>query len=624
MPASIRKNQRFTARLRAVPNNPGVYIMKDSEGEVLYVGKAANLKTRIRSYFAKSSGLPTRIQKLVATLNDFEFILTESDQEAVILECNLIKQYRPSFNIRLKDDKTYPFIKIDTKEAFPRVYVTRNPLDDGAKYFGPFASARSVHQTLSLLKKLFPYRSCTKNITGNEDRACLDYHIHRCVGPCIGAVGPEQYADVIEQVVLFLEGNTDQVTKAISRKMIQSANQLEFERAAVLRDQLSDIEKLGQGQRVLDLDSDHMDVVAAHGFLNETWVEIFFVRYGKVIGRDNFIMAGTQDCDFPTIFTAFIQQFYAVNPYIPPTILLQSEIQDHDLLESWLKSKKGSNVSLKVPRRGKKKRLVEMVRENAISGVEQLQLSRIDGDHIEDALEELQEALNLPTCPRRIECYDISNTQGSNAVGSMVVFENGQPKPSNYRKFKIDSIDGPNDYLMLREVLTRRFKRASGQNGKQIRQRQSATDSREQVWTTLPDLVVIDGGKGQLSTAVQVLLDLGVEGVPLSSLAKQNEELFRPEFAEPIVLAASSPALMLLQRARDEAHRFAITYHRQRRSKQSLKSALDSIDGIGPKRRMMLFRTFGSMDGIRAATVEELASVPGMTLSVAKHLKNYL
>ena len=618
----------FSELLRAVPTRPGVYLMRDAAGDILYVGKAASLRHRLRSYFARGSNLEPKIRNMVSRVADFEFILTESESEALILECNLIKQHKPPYNARLKDDKSYPFIKIDTAEDFPQVYITRNVSNDGARYFGPFASAHSVRRTLALLKKLFPYRSCTKTITGTDPRPCLDFYIHRCIGPCIGAVDKQQYAEVIDQVVMFLEGKTGRVAKDIAQRMRQAADDLEFERAAVLRDQHRAIEKVHEGQKVLHLTSENMDVMAVAPSTAEAWVEVFFIRQGKLIGRDNFIMAGTEDDAPGKILAAFVEQFYNASPYVPPRVLVQHPLDDIDAIGPWLEQKRGGKVAVHVPRRGEKRRLVEMVAENAVEGLEQLRVRQVERGDMVAAMTELQEALSLPRMPRRIECYDISNIQGTSPVGSMVVFEDGKPRTAHYRRFKVKTVEGVDDYSMMREVLTRRFKRlakekveaASNGDGTPAGSRKSGDDA----WRTVPDLVLIDGGKGHLWAALQVFLELGAEGIPLASLAKENEELFVPQTPEAIVLPRTSQALFLVQRARDEAHRFAITFHRQRRSKRTVASALDGVPGVGPKRRRMLLRRFGSVKGIREAAIEDLAAVPGMTVRLATALKDYL
>lgn len=616
MPTTSVATQDFSQRLRATPTKPGVYIMRDAAGEVLYVGKAASLRHRLRSYFAAGARLERKVRNMVARVSDYEFILTESESEALILECNLIKEHKPPYNVRLKDDKSYPFIKIDTTEEFPQVYITRKVANDGAKYFGPFASAYSVRRTLALLKKLFPYRSCTKVITGNDPRPCLDFYIHRCIGPCIGAVDQMQYTEVIDQVVMFLEGKTTAVARDIEKRMRQAAEALEFERASVLRDQHRAIEKVNEGQKVLHLTSENADVIALAPAATEAWVEVFFVRQGKMVGRDNFIMAGTEDNTPGGILAAFVEQFYNASPYVPPRILVQHPLEDMDVIGPWLEQKRQGKVQIHVPQRGEKRRLVEMVAENAVEGLEQLRVRQAETGDMEAAVDELQEALNLPKPPQRIECYDISNIQGTNSVGSMVVFEDGKPNTAHYRRFKIKTIEGIDDYSMMREVLTRRFKRlAKSENG---------DEAAEDAWQIVPDLVLIDGGKGHLGAALQVFLELGVEWIPLASLAKENEELFVPQTPEPIVLPRTSQALFLVQRARDEAHRFAITYHRQRRSKSAVVSALDGVPGIGPKRRRLLIRKFGSARGVREAAVEDLAAVPGMTVKLATRLKEYL
>ena len=601
--------------------------MRSESSEVLYVGKAASLRSRVSSYFAPSANLPRKIAKMVGRVADYEYIVTESEQEALILECNLIKEHQPPYNARLKDDKSYPFIKINMAEDFPQVYITRRVSKDGSRYFGPFANAGSVRRTLNLLKKLFPYRSCTKTITGDEDRPCLDFHIHRCVGPCIGAVDKQEYAEVIDQVVLFLEGKTNKVVGSIKKRMLDAADSLEFERAAALRDQLLAIEKVNEGQKVLHLTSENLDVIAASPGSREAWVEVFFIRQGKLIGRDNFLMTGTQDDEPPKILTAFVKQFYDATPYVPPKILVQHPIEEADAVETWLREKRNGSVRVYTPRRGEKRRLVAMVAENAEQGFEQLRLKQMSDSAATDAaMSELQEALSLPYPPRRIECYDISNIQGSNAVGSMVVFEDGKPRKAHYRRFQIKSVEGVDDYSMMREMLTRRFKRLS-----QTKRAASADakpdarpNSKNASWGIQPDLALIDGGKGHLGAALQVFLELGINDIPLASLAKENEELFTPQMSEGVMLPRNSQGLYLVQRARDEAHRFAVTFHRERRSKKSVSSALDLVPGIGPKRRRMLIRRFGSVRGISGASVEEVASVPGMTLTLARKVKEYV
>ena len=598
--------------------------MRSKTGVVLYVGKASNLRNRLRSYFTNSRKPDPKVRRLVKLIEDFDFIITESEQEALILECNLIKEYQPRFNSRLKDDKTYPFIKIDTSEAFPRVYITRNiSKDSHSKYFGPFASAGSVRRTLGLLKKLFPYRSCTKVITGEDSRACLDYHIGRCVGPCIGAADEKEYGEVIDQVSMFLEGDTRQIVQSIKGRMKLEAENLHFEKAAALRDQVSAIEKVNEGQKVLTLKADNLDIIGCSQTASEAWAEIFFVRQGKLIGRDNYLMTVGEFDDLSSVQTAFIKQFYKVTPYVPPTILTQSMVgEEKESLENFLKSKRGSRVKIITPIRGERKKLVNMVVENANQGMQQLRVTRfVESGNNDTGMIELQEALSLPEKPSRIECYDISNIQGTNAVGSMVVFQDGKPKPSDYRRFKIKTVNQVDDYSMMREMLSRRFKRLKEVNSIDTNPVSKATTRKDTKWTETPKLVLIDGGKGHLGAALQVFLELGINDVPLASLAKENEELFIPDFQEPIVLPRNSQGLYLVQRARDEAHRFAVTYHRKRRSKNTIRSSLDMVPGVGPKKRRQLLTKYGSVAKIRESSLEDIASTPGLTKKLAEAIK---
>ena len=601
--------------------------MRSKTGLVLYVGKASNLRNRLRSYFTNSRKPDPKVRRLVKLIEDFDFIITESEQEALILECNLIKEYQPRFNSRLKDDKTYPFIKIDTSEAFPRVYITRNiSKDSNSKYFGPFASAGSVRRTLGLLKKLFPYRSCTKVITGEDSRACLDYHIGRCVGPCIGAADEKEYGEVIDQVSMFLEGDTRQIVQSIKGRMKLEAENLHFEKAAALRDQVSAIEKVNEGQKVLTLKADNLDIIGCSQTASEAWAEIFFVRQGKLIGRDNYLMTVGEFDDLSSVQTAFIKQFYKVTPYVPPTILTQSMVgEEKESLENFLKSKRGSRVKIITPIRGERKKLVNMVVENANQGMQQLRVTRfVESGNNDTGMIELQEALSLPEKPSRIECYDISNIQGTNAVGSMVVFQDGKPKPSDYRRFKIKTVNQVDDYSMMREMLSRRFKRLKEVNPIDNNSVSKGSTRKDTKWTETPKLVLIDGGKGHLGAALQVFLELGINDVPLASLAKENEELFIPDFQEPIVLPRNSQGLYLVQRARDEAHRFAVTYHRKRRSKNTIRSSLDMVPGVGPKKRRQLLTKYGSVAKIRESSLEDIASTPGLTKKLAEAIKEYI
>jgi excinuclease ABC subunit C len=597
-------------QIRGLPSRPGVYLFKDSEGNILYVGKAANLKHRVSSYFGAGQKLTPKGERMVSKIADLEYFVTTSEQEALILELNLIKRHHPHYNVRLKDDKTFPYLKIDLGEDWPRVHITRRLEENGGRYFGPFASAKSVRQTLKLLKGIFPFRSCTRTITGTDNRACLEYDIGHCLAPCIGLVSQREYAEVIKQVILFLEGKQARVVKQLEGRMNKASEDLDFERASRLRDQIQALERVVEGQRIATTVKGEQDVIAFEEDKDQACVQVFFIRNGKLIGRESFVLKGTRYEEPEQIMTSFVQQFYASSPQIPPLLLLQHPVQDMATLQEWLSAKKGGRVEIEVPRRGKKRQLVKTVAENARQSLEQLKIKQLASPAaLSAALEEIKEKLNLPRLPSRIEGYDISDIQGAAAVGSMVVFDKGKPKPAHYRRFRIKSVSGADDYAMLEEVLKRRFKRAG-----------AAADS----WAIMPDLVLIDGGKGQLNAALSAMKEVGADSIPTAGLAKENEELFIPKRKEPIVLPRSSHGLQLLQRLRDEAHRFALGYHQRVRKKQSFASVLDTVPGIGPKRKKALIRQFGSVKAIREAPIEELAAAKGMTPKLAKQIKEYL
>ena len=617
----------FERRLRNAPNRPGVYIMKDVRGNVLYVGKASVLSNRLRNYFGSPANLPNKIRRMLGQLDDFECIVTDTEAEALILENTLIKRHKPRYNARLKDDKTYPYLKIDLAEDFPKVYITRKVAKDGGRYFGPFATAGTVRQTMDLIKRLFPYRSCTKAITGKDARPCLEYYINRCVAPCTGLASKEDYAKVIDQVTLFMEGDTEAVTTDLRINMEKASEELEFERAAVLRDRMRSVQKVADEQQI-KVDANpisDMDVIAFTQSDSDTWVEVFFIRHNKLIGRDHFFMDGAQDESPGLVMGQFIKQFYQSASAIPPRILLQHQLEEEELIGEWLRELRGGPVRLVLPQRGQHKKLIDMVAENARQGLKHHRVRWLDNtDVIHQAMAELQEELSLPTDLRRMECYDISHIQGTNTVASMAVFEDGKPKSSEYRRFKIKTVEGVDDFESIREVLRRRFKRMADARAKGNRPDGNGTHDKEDSWGIFPDLVLIDGGKGQLSAALEVFLEMGLDNVALASLAKENEWLYVPHTPEPIVLARNSQALYLVQRIRDEAHRFAITYHRNLRSKSSLKSPLDMVTGIGPKRKRMLLRRFGSVNGVKHASLDEISAVPGLTRSLAILLKHSL
>jgi excinuclease ABC subunit C len=614
-------------QLKATPTKPGVYLLKGGHGEVLYVGKAASLRNRLQNYFGSLSNLEPKIRHLASRIADFEFIVTESEAEALILENTLIKKQRPKYNARLKDDKTYPYIKIDRAEEFPQIYITRRVENDGAVYFGPFATAHSIRKTLALLKKLFPYRSCTKVITGKDARPCLEFFINRCAAPCTGEIDKKNYHKIIDQVVLFMEGRTEPVLADLKQKMQEASDALEFERAAVLRDQTRAIQRVSEEQQIktASVSGHDLDAIGMATQNDQACLEVFFIRNGKLIGRDTFVMDGTQDDPPERVMTGFVKQFYQSTPFIPKRILLQHRLEEADEISQWLREKRGSVVTINMAQRGPNRRLVEMASANAVQQLSQMRVKWWGNtDAQQEAMTELQEELSLPTLPRTIECYDISNIQGTTPVGSMVVFEDGQARSSHYRRFKIKTVEGIDDYAMMQEMLRRRFQRLG--RAKATVDESAAEDGREQgrSWGIIPDLVLIDGGKGHLNAVVEVFLELGIDNVPLASLAKEQEEIFVRDTPESIMLPRSSPALYLVQRLRDEAHRFAVTYHQKSRTRKGMQSAMDLVPGIGPKRRRMLLRRFGSVKGVKEASTDDLAAVPGMTRTLAQRVKEYL
>ena len=599
----------ISAQLKQLPYRPGVYLFKDDGGNILYVGKAAKLRNRVRSYFVGNGKLTAKLELLVAHIRDIEVFVTNSEQEALILELNFIKRYRPHYNVRLKDDKTFPFLKITLSEDWPRIYFTRRLTDDGSRYFGPFTNAHSVRETLKVLKRIFPFRTCSQPVFHAGSRACLEYHMGQCVGPCIGAT-KEEYAKIIKQVILFLNGKQDTVLKQLKSKMEGAAEALDFERAALGRDQIQAIEQVIEGQKIAFPVSGEQDVIAFATENDIAAVQVFFIRAGRIIGRESFTLQGVSSEKPSQIMSSFIRQFYSTATHVPSLVLLQHPVEDKATIEEWLKSK-NSRVRFQVPLRGKKKQLVDIVATNAAQSLQQLKLKQppITSD-LTAALAEIQKELHLPQLPERMECYDISNIQGKMAAGSMVVFEKGKPKPAHYRRFRIKTVAGADDYAMFGEVLGRRFKRTS------------RNDSGS--WAAMPDLVLIDGGKGQLNAARSTMKAAGAGTVPVAGLAKENEEIFIPGQSAPIALPAASPGRQMLQRLRAEAHRFARSYHRKIRQKESFVSALDNIPGIGQKRKRSLLRKFGSVRALREATAVELAATEGMNPNLAKRVKEYL
>ena len=654
-------NEKIQSVLNSLPHKPGIYLMKDAQGNILYVGKAISLYNRVRSYFQESTDLSPKNRSMVAKVDDIEFLVVKNEVEALVLESNYIKQYRPRYNVLMRDDKSYPYIKVSLTEDFPRVYRVRSFQRDGNRYFGPYTNSGAVDATLDLLNKLFAFRTCRYDASTwappvNKEpppgwkqkllpRPCTQYYIHRCIAPCVAYASREEYDTVIKQVILFLEGKHDEVVKSLQEKMHEAAENLNFEDAARIRDRIQAVERVLEKQRIISTEGqDDQDVIAFASSEDETCVMTFFFRNGKLIGREFFILQGTRDSSPGEVMTSFLQQFYESSPHIPPEIVIEAEPDDRAVIQAWLREKRKGAVTITAPKRGEKLRLIEMVKQNAQEVLEQQRIKWLtDSQKTQLALEELQEALNLAAPPQRIECYDISNTQGTNSVGAMVVFESGRPKPSEYRRFKIKSVEGPNDFASHQEVLRRRFRHAGMQST--MRNEDSADLEGQFIATSedgtgetgapsapgaqlqhdwaIPDLIIIDGGKGQLSAAMEVLQELHID-IPTVGLAKENEEIFIPGSPDPIILPRSSQALYLVQRIRDEAHRFGITYHRKLRSDRTFKSVLDEIPSIGPKRKQALMKHYGSVRAMSAASVEDLAALDGMTRDAAEKVKEYI
>ena len=587
--------------LAVLPDKPGVYLMHDAEGKVIYVGKAVVLKNRVRSYFRNLASHTPKVKAMVAKIAEIETIVTSSEVEALILECNLIKKYRPRYNISLKDDKTYPYLKVTLQEDFPRLYMTRRLLRDGSKYYGPYADAGAMHATVKLLRSMFPLRTCRKM---NPDRPCLNYHIKRCLAPCAGYVSKNEYGQMIKSVCMVLDGRTTELERDLKQRMQAAAEDYAFEEAARLRDQLQAVERLNESQKAVTNNGGDMDIIGFAQDMTGNCLQIFFVRKGKLIGRDNFFLQDGGEAQ-QEVLTAFIKQYYNDATFIPREIVLPQlpEAEEQQLIEAWLSGKAERKVELFVPQRGVKRELLQLANDNALKLLsERLRKGSLSLKNDEQAAEELQQALGLEHSLERMDCFDISHTQGSETVASMVVFRKGSISKKDYRKYKIVSAEGkPDDFKSMQEVVYRRYKD----------------------YEDLPNLVVIDGGKGQLSSALEVIRGLGLADLPVVGLAKREEEIFIPHQSTSILLDRDSAALHLIQRIRDEAHRFAITFHRKLRGKRNLVSVLDHVEGIGPKRRQALWKAFKTLEAMKAASVEELAAVEGMNAAVAQTLYDF-
>ena len=606
--------------LEGIPAKPGCYLMKDEAGKVIYVGKAVNLRSRVRSYFHGSGSADRKTAELVARVADVEWIVVASELEALILEMNLIKRHRPKYNVRLKDDKRYPYVRVHWADPFPKVTMTRQVIGDGSRYYGPYTSVWAVHQTLDVLRRIFPYLTCDRVITGQDLRACLYHDIKLCLAPCIGAVDQTGYRNMISDLCGFLEGRSEPVIQRLQAEMARASGAMEYERAAAIRDQLTAIDTVIEGQKVVSRENLDSDVIAFARDDRSACVQVFFVRGGKLIGREYFVLEGTRQADDEEVVRAFVKQFYANSSTVPQRVLLPLEIEEAAIIEAWLNRRSPEHkVKISVPRKGVKRELVEMAAENAAETLSMLK-ARWEADrskHVQ-ALAELQAALQLDRPPVRIEGYDISNLQGTAAAGSMVVFENGAPSKALYRKYTIKSVSGQDDFASMEELMHRRFRR--WKSAQEDSQRPGVKLDR--AFGFLPDLVLIDGGKGQLGRAVAVLNGFGLaDQVRMVGLAKRHEELYLPGRTDPLILDRRSQALFLVQRIRDEAHRFALGHHRNQRKKSGLASQLDAIEGIGPARRKALLKAFGDLDGIREADVADLTSVPGISRQLAERVK---
>jgi len=612
----VLRPEYLRERLKALPELPGVYLMRDSQARVIYVGKALSLRNRVPNYFQAGSVLPEHIRAMVERVYEFEVITTANEKEALVLECTLIKRYRPRFNIRLRDDKNYLYIKLPINDEFPRIYTVRRPATDGARYWGPYTHALALRTTLKTVRRVIPFRSC-KDTEFALHRPCFYYHLNLCSAPCAGFISKEQYQEQLGQVSMFLDGRSDHVVRQLKEQMSRAAEQLDYEAAARYRDRLQALQTMTERQKMQALGRLDQDLFGLARSDGQGCVQVFAVREGKLSGSENFDLVGLdKDQSNADVLNAFVSQYYASATHIPKDIFVPDSLPDREVIEQWLSERRGSRVELKVPQRGKQRELLQQAAANAQETMRQMRIKLdYDAERTAALLNDLQARLELPAVPNRIECYDISNIQGKHPVGSMVVFEDGRPKPAHYRHFRIKSVQGSNDFAMLQEVLQRRFaRRARSEEGVPL----------EPSFSQLPDLLLIDGGKGQLSAGREVLERMGLASIPTFGLAKQQEELFRPDHSDPIRLPLDSAALFLVQRVRDEAHRFAVTFHRVVRKRDAFASALDGISGLGPARRRALLREFGSVENIRGATLEALTEVKGITRPVAAAIKEML
>ncbi len=607
-------NDIIKQKLATLPTNPGVYLMKDKDGKIIYVGKAINLKNRVRSYFRAQPKEAVKTKALVRHIEDLEYIIVDNETEALVLECNLIKKYRPKYNINLKDGKTYPYLRI-TKEDYPRIFVTRQVIRDGSRYFGPYTNVGELRDTLELTHRIFPFRTCS-NAQFNKAMSCLNEHLGLCKGPCVGHISRDDYNAMIEQVADFFNGHTAPVRNRLEQEMLAASDALDFETAAQKRDQIRAIDAISDRQKATSQSAGNHDLVAMARNDLGAMMQVFFVRGGKILGRESYPLHASKDDGDEEVFSSFMKQFYLEQEAVPRTIYIDQHFDDEETLQQLLSEKHGAKVQFHVPKQGQTRALMDLVRRNAEEALtKRIIAGDVARERTEGALVDLKDYLSLDHLPNRIECYDISNIQGTDSVASMVVFVAGKPAKSQYRHFKIKTVEGPNDFASMYEVITRRFSHAT-------KELESGMKMGKFAW--LPDLVIIDGGKGQLGYARRAMREQGYAHIPTFGLAKQEELLFKENEDEPIVLPRQSNALYLIQRVRDESHRFAITYHRSLRGKRQLASILDDIPGIGKKRKENLLTHFGSFSKIQSADIDALAEVPGISRDLAETIHTYL
>lgn len=611
------ENFNIQEELKKLPGKPGVYLMHDEKDAIIYVGKAISLKNRVRQYFQSSRNKGAKIEQMVTHISRFEYIVTDSELEALVLECNLIKEHRPKYNTMLMDDKSYPFIKVTVNEPFPRVMLARQMKKDKAKYFGPYTSAGAVKDTIELIRKLYHIRSCNRSLPKDigKERPFLNYHIHQCQAPCQGYISQEEYRKSIDEVVRFLNGHYDLVLKELEEKMMAASDSLEFEKAIEYRELLTSVQKVAQKQKITDTAGDDRDIIAMASEGEDAVVQVFFIRSGRLIGRDHFYLKSAENDTEGEILSSFIKQFYAGTPYIPAELMLPEEIEDQDIIEEWLTARRERRVHLRIPKKGTKEKLVELAQKNAqmVLKNDRERLKREEGRTI-GAVKELEKILGLKGIIR-MEAYDISNTNGFDSVGSMVVYEHGKPKRNDYRKFKIKTVQGPDDYASMNEVLTRRF-------GHGLREQQEESETGG--FQIFPDLIMMDGGRGQVNIALEVLEKLHLH-IPVCGMVKDDNHRTRGLYFNntELPIDRNSECFRLITRIQDEAHRFAITFHRQLRSKGQVHSVLDDIPGVGPARRKDLMRHFENIDAIRNATVEELKELPSMNGKSAQEVYKF-